>query len=161
MDKLLNLLETNGRATPEELAESLDVPVEEVNEQIKEYEEAGVIRGYKAIINREKLEQKDTPVNALIEVTISPEPDTGFEAVADQIADHPEVHSCYLCSGDYDLLVRVQADDLTEIAEFVASELAPRKFIQGTVSHFLLRTYKEDGVKFDGSLPDQRMSISL
>lgn len=161
MDKLLNLLETNGRATPEELAESLDRPVEDVKEQIKEYEEQGVIRGYKAIINREKLEQKDAPVNALIEVTTSPEPDTGFEAVADQISDHPEVHSCYLCSGDYDLLVRIQADDLQEIAEFVASELAPREFIQGTVSHFLLRTYKEDGVKFDGSLPDQRMSISL
>ncbi|MFB6345164.1 MAG: Lrp/AsnC family transcriptional regulator [bacterium] len=161
MDKLLSLLETNGRATPEELADSLDVSVQEVKEKIKEYEEKGIIRGYKAVINREKLERKDAPVNALIEVTTAPEPDTGFEAVADEISELPEVHSCYLCSGDYDLLVRVQADDMQEIAEFVATELAPRKFIQGTVSHFLLRTYKEDNVKFDGSLPDQRMSISL
>lgn len=161
MDKLLKQLEMNGRATPEELAETLDLSAEEVRQKIKDYEDDGVIRGYKAVINREKLEQKEAPVNALIEVTISPEPDTGFESIAEEISEHPEVHSCYLCSGDYDLLVRVQADDLQEVAEFVETELAPRAYIQGTVSHFLLRTYKEDGQIFNGSVSDSRKSISI
>jgi DNA-binding Lrp family transcriptional regulator len=161
MDKLLKLLETNGRADPEELAEALELTPDEVEDKIEEYESEGIIRGYKAIVNREKLEQKEAPVNALIEVTISPQPDTGFESVADEISAHPEVHSCYLCSGDYDLLVRVQADDLQEVAEFVESELAPRSYIQGTVSHFLLRTYKEDGQIFDGGHSDKRQSITL
>lgn len=161
MDKLLNLLEANGRARPEELAETLDREVSEVEERIREYEEQGVIQGYKAIINRQKLAKKDVPVTALIEVRISPQPDTGFESIAESIYNHPEVEACYLCSGDYDLLVRVRGNDLQEIAEFVATELAPREFIQGTVSHFLLKTYKEDGVLFNGSGPDHRMTISL
>lgn len=161
MDKLLQLLETNGRASYDELAEALDSTPEDVRERIEEYEEQGVIRGYKAVVNREKLEQKETPVNALIEVTISPQPDTGFEAIAEEISNHPEVHSCYLCSGDYDLLVRIQAEDLQDVAEFVETELAPRAYIQGTVSHFLLRTYKEDGQVFDGDTNDHRKSISL
>lgn len=161
MDKLLNLLEENGRATPNELADSLGISVEEVKEQIKEYEDSGVIQGYKAVINRQELSQKDAPVTALIEVKLSPQPDTGFESIAGDIHKHPEVKACYLCSGDYDLLVRVVGDDLQEISEFIATELAPQKFITGTVSHFLLKTYKEDGMAFDESGPDHRMSISL
>lgn len=161
MDKLLNILEVNGRAKPEELAESVDMSVDEVKEKIKEYEEKGIIQGYKAVINRQKMTKKDVPVTALIEVTISPQPDTGFESIAESICEHGEVVSCYLCSGDYDLLVRVRGDDLQDIAEFVATELAPQDYIQGTVSHFLLRTYKEDGVTFSDSAPDHRMSISL
>lgn len=161
MDKLLQLLETNGRASLDELAENLGTSPEKVQKKMDEYEEKGILRGFKAVINRDRLEQKETPVNALIEVTTSPEADTGFETIATEIAEDPEVHSCYLCSGDYDLLVRVQGEDLQEIAQFVESELAPRNYIQGTVTHFLLRTYKEDGQIFDGDLDDSRQSISL
>lgn len=160
MDKLLKLLEVNGRADPAELANNLNITAEEAKRKIKEYEDEGIIRGYRAVVNQNKLEKKERPVTALIEVTISPEPDAGFDSLAEEISEQPEVHSCYLCSGDYDLLVRVQGEDLQEVAEFVETELAPRTYIQGTVSHFLLRTYKEDGQKFDGERSDSRRSIT-
>ncbi len=161
MDRLLTLLEENGRSDPEELADVLDLSADEVREKIREYESEGIIQGYKAVINREKLPEKDSPVTALIEVRISPQPDTGFESVAQSIYGHPEVKACYLCSGDYDLLIRVEGDDLQQIAQFVATELAALETVQGTVSHFLLKTYKEDGIRFDEPTPDHRLSISL
>lgn len=161
MDKLLELLQDNGRATPEELADTLDRDVETVKEQIREYEEQGVIKGYRTVINRDALPESEVPVTALVELTISPEPDAGFESVAHEIASHPRVKSCHLCSGDYDLLVRVESDDLRDVSEFVANELAPNRSINGTVSHFLLKTYKEDGVIFDETVPDNRLSISF
>lgn len=161
MDRLLELLKENGRATPEELSESLDQPVDEVKQEIREYEKNGVIKGYKAIINREELPETTIPVVALVELTISPQPDTGFEAVAREIEKHPQVTDCYLCSGDYDLLVRIESDEMREISDFIARELAPNPNITETVSHFLLKTYKEDRVRFDGEMPDPRLSISL
>lgn len=161
MDKLLKLLRNNGRATPDELAETLDRSVDEVKQQIREYEEQGVIKGYRTVINREELPEDEVPVTALVELTISPEPDSGFESVAHDIARHPRVRSCYLCSGDYDLLVRIESDDMREVSDFVANELAPNRNIQGTVSHFLLKSYKEDDVVLDDSMPDHRLSISL
>lgn len=161
MDELLKLLEEHGRAEPEELANRLNASPDEIRRQIKEYEEQGVIQGYKAIINYEELPEHETPVVGLIELQVSPQPDTGFDSVAREVYAHPEVRACYLCSGDYDLLVKVQGDDLREVAEFVARELAPNPNIQGTVSHFLLKAYKDDGIRFDESTPDQRLSISL
>ncbi len=160
MDKLLELLEVNGRARPEELAKTLDRDVQEVKNQIEKYEKNGVIQGYRTIINREKIQDADVPVVGLIEVSISPQPDSGFDEIAREIYDHPEVTSCYLCSGDYDLLVRVEAKDLQTVAEFVSHELAPNKNVHKTVSHFMLKTYKENGFRFDDPATDHRLSIS-
>ena len=160
MDKLLELLEANGRAQPEELAKSLECSVEEVEEKIEKYEQNGVIQGYRTIINREKIQDSDVPVVGLIEVSISPQPDSGFDEIAREIYDHPEVTSCYLCSGDYDLLVRVEAGDLQRVAEFVSHQLAPNKNVHKTVSHFMLKTYKENGFRFDEPGADHRLSIS-
>ncbi|MGM0380363.1 MAG: Lrp/AsnC family transcriptional regulator [bacterium] len=160
MDKLLKLLEVNGRARPEDLAETLDLSVEEVKNKVKQYEKNGVIQGYRTIINRQKIQDSEVPVVGLIEVTISPQPDTGFDEIAREIYDHPEVTSCHLCSGDYDLLVRVEARDLQSVAEFVSHQLAPNSNVHKTVSHFMLKTYKENGFRFDEPADDHRLSIS-
>ena len=160
MDRLLKLLEKNARAKAEDLAANLDCSPEEIREKIKKYEEQGVIQGYKAIINQEKLPDEDFPVVGLIEVSISPQPDSGFDDIACEIYDHPEVTACYLCSGAYDLLVRVEAEDLSRVAEFVSHVLAPNRNVHKTVSHFMLKTYKEDGVQFGNSGPDHRLTIT-
>ena len=55
MDKLLYLLETNPRLTNAELAVMLGVSEKDVEEQIKLYEQSGVIKGYRAIIDKEKV----------------------------------------------------------------------------------------------------------
>ncbi len=160
MDKLLKLLENNGRARPEDLAANLQCSAEEVEKMIREYEEKGIILGYKAVINPEKAGREDFPVIGLIEVSISPEPDSGFDEIAREIYNHPEVTACHLCSGAYDLLVRVEAEDLSRVAEFVGNVLAPNRNVHKTVSHFMLKTYKTDGFQFDSGGPDHRLNIT-
>ncbi|MCL0098775.1 Lrp/AsnC family transcriptional regulator [Dehalococcoidia bacterium] len=48
-------------------------------------------------------------------------------------------------SGDFDLAVLVRGKTIREVAGFVAQKLAPMESVQGTVTHFLLKRYKEDG----------------
>ncbi len=160
MDKLLELLEENGRLPVKELAAALEMSEEEIREKIQDYEKNGVIKGYRAVINRRNLPEPPDSVTGLIEVDIAPQPDTGFDEIAREIYDHPEVKACYLCSGDYDLLVRIEAENLNEIAEFVSRELAPLKNVHKTESHFMLKTYKEAGVNFEAPSQDRRLSIS-
>ena len=54
MDQLLSLLSTNARLTNAQLAAMLSTTEEAIAAQIAQYEAAGVIRGYKAIIDWEK-----------------------------------------------------------------------------------------------------------
>ncbi|MBN2532316.1 MAG: Lrp/AsnC family transcriptional regulator [Spirochaetales bacterium] len=145
MDEILEILQSNAKADPADIAHQLDIPVEKVCEAIAEYEKRGVIVKYKTIINKEILKNEDEEVTALIEVKVTPQKDKGFDSIAERIYRFPEVLSCYLLSGGYDLFVIVKGPDLRTVSSFVAEKLSPMENINGTVTHFLLKRYKDDG----------------
>ncbi|MDE1921052.1 MAG: Lrp/AsnC ligand binding domain-containing protein [Candidatus Omnitrophica bacterium] len=86
-----------------------------------------------------------TTVRALIEVSITPQKDVGFDSIAERIYSYPQVESCYLVSGGYDLLVVVEGENIHTVADFVAAKLSSMANVRQTATHFLLRKYKEEG----------------
>ena len=99
-------------------------------------------------------------VEAMIQVSVTPQRDMGFDAVARRIYRFEEVKSVYLMSGGYDLLVLVEAKSLKELALFVSSKLSTLEMVTGTQTSFVLKRYKEEGVIFDGSQSDNRLVVS-
>ena len=146
MKEILEILEQNGRATPEQISAMVGKPVGEVKKAIKRAEKDGIILKYKAIINWPKLEEED--VWALIEVRVTPQRGVGFDVIAERVYQFPEVYSAYLVSGTYDLSILVRGKTMQEIASFVAEKLAPLEQVQSVVTHFLLKRYKEYGETF-------------
>jgi DNA-binding Lrp family transcriptional regulator len=146
MKEIFEILEQNARATPEQISTMVDQPVSEVEKIIKRAEKDGTILKYKAIINWPKLGKED--VWALIEVRVTPQRGVGFDAIAERIYQFPEVYSAYLVSGTYDLAILVRGNNMQEIASFVAEKLSPLEQVQSTVTHFLLKRYKESGEIF-------------
>jgi DNA-binding Lrp family transcriptional regulator len=160
MDEILEILEKDARTTPEEIAKMLKKKPQSIKEAIKKYEKEGAILKYKAVINKELVKDTDSEVRALIEVNITPQKDLGFDKVAERIYAFPEVSSCYLISGTYDLLLIVEGKDLHTVARFVAEKLSPMENVKGTVTHFLLKKYKEDGVVLKHKEENKRIAIS-
>lgn len=160
MDEILEILETDARMTPEEIAKVTGRDIKKVKQAIKKYEREGVILKYKAVINKELIKDKDAEVRALIEVNIVPQKDVGFDHIAERIYRFPEVTSCYLVSGTYDLLLVVEGKDIHTVSTFVAEKLAPMENVRGTVTHFLLKKYKEDGVILKHPEENKRIAIS-
>ena len=158
MDELLRILKENALETPENLARMLDMSEADVRERIREYEQAGVIKGYQAVVNRDQLELPT--VSAVIEVKITPERDRGYNHIADRISRFDEVESLYLMSGAYDLLVFVSGNDLQTVAAFVNEKLATIEGVLSTTTHFRLKTYKEQGVLMEQKDSDERLQIS-
>ena len=124
MDMLLTLLNENSRYSNKQLAVMLGITEAEVEEKIKALEENGIIRGYKTVINWEKVDKYDA-VTALIEIRVSPKRETGFDEIASEIVRFSEVESVYLMSGGYDLAVIITAHTFKDIALFVSQKLAP------------------------------------
>ncbi|GAH75095.1 unnamed protein product, partial [marine sediment metagenome] len=114
---------------------------------------------YKTIINWEKLGEEQ--VGALIEVRIAPQRDVGFDAIAERIYRFPQARSVYLLSGTYDLLVLVAGKTMHEVSDFVSQKLAPIEGVQGTVTHFMLKRYKEDGEILEGKEEVKRQPVIL
>jgi len=145
MKDILEILEKDARATPAEIAMMLGTTPKAVSAAIKKMEKDGIILKYKAVVNKEMGRDDDSRVRALIEVRITPQKNLGFESVAERIYKFPEVSSCYLMSGAYDLLVVVEGRNINTVANFVAEKLSPMEHVRGTVTHFILKKYKEDG----------------
>ena len=157
--KILKILEGDARTTPKQIATMTGTPQTEVEKLIKQAEKEHIILKYKTIINWEKAGEEQ--VSALIEVKIAPQRDVGFDAVAERIYRFPQTRSVYLLSGTYDLLVLVSGKTMHEAAAFVSQKLAPIEGVQGTVTHFLLKKYKEDGEILEGKEETKRQPLIL
>ncbi len=147
MDKLLEILSTNSDFSMEELALMLNKPEDEIKAKIKDYRAKGIINGYHATINWEKVE--NAQVTALIELKVTPKPETGFEEIANKIAEYSEVKSVYLMAGAYDLALFVQDATMQDVSSFVSRKLSALDGVISTATYFVLKSYKENGVVFD------------
>jgi DNA-binding Lrp family transcriptional regulator len=159
MKEVLRVLEQDARATVEKISTMTGMSLSEVKKTIKEAEDNRTILKYKAIINWAKLEEEK--VWALIEIKVSPQRDVGFDSIAERIYRFPEARSVYLVSGTYDLAVLVVGKSMQEVASFVSGKLAPLDMVQGTVTHFLLKRYKEDGEILEGGEGIERLPLSF
>jgi DNA-binding Lrp family transcriptional regulator len=161
MEEILEILEKDARTTPEEIAKILKKSVGSVKNGIRKLEKDGVIVKYKTVINKELIKDDLKSVRALIEVRIAPERGHGFDHIAERIYRFPEVASCYLLSGTYDLLLVVEGKDIHEVSSFVSERLATLENVRGTVTHFLLKKYKEDGDMLKRAERNKRIAISF
>jgi len=158
MDPLLKLLEEHALRSPADLGKMLNLPAADVQRRIKQYEDDKVILGYKAVINDDKV---DTDlVKAVIEVKVQPEREGGFDRIATRIAKFDEVNSLFLMSGGYDLLIFVEGHSLRAVAQFVSEKLATLAGVTSTATHFMLKTYKEQGVLMEGGEEFEQLKVS-
>lgn len=159
MKEILRILEKDARLTPHQVAVMTGKPQAEVEKTIAKAEKDHVILRYKTVVDWEKLGEE--LVWALVEVKVTPQRDVGFDSIAARIYRFPEARSVYLVSGGFDLSVIVEGKTMREVASFISEKLAPIEGVQGTVTHFLLKRYKEDGQVFaDGGDEHRRLPVS-
>jgi DNA-binding Lrp family transcriptional regulator len=157
MKEIFRILEQDARKTPQQIATMTGIPLAQVKKAIKKAEGNRTILKYKTMVNWDKLGEEQ--VWALVEVKVLPQRDVGFDAIAERIYRFPEARSVYLISGTYDLAVQVAGKTMQQVASFISEKLAPLESVQGTVTHFLLKRYKEDGEILEGEEGPKRVPI--
>ena len=156
---ILKILENDAHATTKQISTMTGTSSDKVAKVIKQAEKDRTILKYKTIINWEKVGNEQ--VWALIEVKITPQRDVGFDSIAERIYRFPQARTVYLISGTYDLLVLIAGKTMHEVADFVAQKLAPIEGVQGTITHFVLKRYKEDGEILEGKEEVKRQTVTL
>ena len=157
MNDLLTLLSENARLTAAQLAVMLNKTEAEVAAAVKSYEESGVIKGYKALIDWDKAGIEK--VTALIEVRVTPQRGMGFDKVAERIYNYPEVNSVYLISGGFDFMVTIEGKTLREVSQFVSDKLSPLDSVLSTKTNFILKKYKDHGTVMAEQPKDERIEM--
>jgi len=147
MNPVIKLLLEGGSLSTAQMAQVLNLTEAEVARQLDQLKKDRILLGWRPVLN---LADEDAgTVRAVIEVRITPERGGGFNRLAERISKFSEVESCYLMSGGYDLLVFVGGSSLQKVAAFVSEKLSTLEGVLSTATHFLLRSYKEQGFLMD------------
>ncbi len=157
-EQILRLLENDSRLTAGDIAAALGVSEEAAAAEIARMEAESLICGYHTLINWEKAGTGD--VTALVELRVTPQGGDGYNTIAREICEYPQVETLYLMSGAYDFLVTVKGGSLREISLFISDKLASISEVQSTTTHFILTKYKELGVSMTMKKVDGRMVIT-
>ena len=159
MSQVLQLLLEGDRLSTDQMAEVLGMSSEEVDRELERLKTEKILLGWRPVLNPEHADQD--LVRAVIEVKISPEREGGFDRQALRISRFDEVDSCHLMSGGYDLFVVVKGGTLHQVAAFVSERLATIGGVLSTATHFMLRSYKEQGhLLVDGNVDAVRPAVS-
>ena len=155
--RLLKVLENDPSISVRDLADILNETENNVLEVKRRLEKEKVICGYHTVINWDKTNHDK--VQAIIEVSAKPERDKGYDNVAMRIARYPEVKSLYLMSGKSEFIVMIDGKSMREIADFVGQKLAPIEGVTQTVTCFVLKQYKIEGVVMDEKTFEDKRQI--
>ena len=157
-EDILDVLRENARYSAADIARQLGLETEAVADTIEQLEDEGVIRGYRAVVDRSTLEEE--PVRASVELNVTLDRETSYDDIASRLARFPMVESLYLVSGDYDFMMEVEGESMREVSQFISDKVAPVPEITQTVTHYVMDSYKEQGITMGDGHDDDRLSIS-
>ena len=137
--KLISLLQENGRLTNAELAEATGISVSSCHRRVKQLEDAGVITGYAAVVDRAKL---GLQILAYVFVKLEGHSDELLEEFIARVKRIDEVVSCHAISGGGDYILKIVAADMDAYANVALKEIALLPGIKDSESNFVLATLK-------------------
>ncbi|AKO96028.1 MAG: Lrp/AsnC family transcriptional regulator [Marinovum algicola] len=135
--KIVQALQRDGRQRLADLSETVGLSATPLARRIARLEESGVITGYSARVDQEKL---GLPLNAFIFVELEHQSRDAVAAFETALRRFDEVMECYLMTGTRDVLIRVVARDLAAFDRFLEDGLMQVPGIRNMRSSFALRT---------------------
>ena len=143
---ILQLIQENSKLTANQIAKKVNAPITTVFAKIKRMEELGIIKQYRAIISPEKF---DLGTAAFILAAVSyttTKPDGSLISqrdVAEEIARFPQVQEVHIITGDWDLLVKLRAENVDAVGKFVVDNLRLIRGLEKTLTCMVFETVKE------------------
>lgn len=132
--RILSLLMRNGKIPVRKIAEILGLGESTVHVRLRKLEEIGVLRGYSAVIDTEKLGLR---IKALLQVDVDP---SHIEYIAKELAKNPHVMGIYSSTGEFNLMAIIISYDPSTILE-VLETLTEMEGVRKTNVTYLLKNF--------------------
>jgi Lrp/AsnC family leucine-responsive transcriptional regulator len=142
---ILGFIQRDCKLTAREIARRIGSPITTVFAKTKRMEELGIIKGYKAIVDSDKLDYGTTAfiLASVTYGTRNSEKQVSQRDIAKQIAKFPEVQEVHIITGDWDLLIKLKGKDIDTIGKTVIDNLRLVQGIEKTLTCMVFETCKE------------------
>ncbi|BDX18674.1 transcriptional regulator [Halopseudomonas aestusnigri] len=137
--RILDALQRNAKLSNVQLAEEVGLSPSPCLRRVRLLEEAGVIRGYHAELDRSK---SGLGLTVFVGVKVERHHDASANAFRPAVIDLPEVISCHVVSGESDFLLQVVLPDLASYEDFLFSTLLKLPGVSDIRSNFAISTVK-------------------
>ena len=135
--RILGILQTEGKLANSELAERVCLSPTPCLRRVKRLEQSGVILGYRAELDRGKI---GLGLTVLVDVKVDGPRSENSALIQDAFRCMPEVLSCHLVSGEFDLMLEVAVPDLAAYERFLLGTLMQMHLFKDIRSHVVIRT---------------------
>jgi Lrp/AsnC family leucine-responsive transcriptional regulator len=139
--KILRTLARQGRLTNAELAEKVGLSPSPCWTRVKRLEQAGVIRGYAALLDQAALGLPDT---VFIEVMMERHDEAQLRRFEEAVADIPEILECHLVTGEYDYVIKAAVGGTIGYERLLRDRLYRLPGVRHTRTSFALRCLKRE-----------------
>ncbi len=141
--KILRELQDNGRITNVELSQRVGISAPPCLRRVKRLEEAGLIRGYRALLNAKALGR---PVVAFCLVGLHHQSDPLLKAFAEKADGWPLVRRAWMVSGESDFLLHCVAPDLQTLQNFIIEDVTAAENVDTVRTALTIRQTKDEGL---------------
>ena len=141
--KIIAALQADGKVTVNELAEKVGLSASPCARRVRMLEQAGVIKGYAAIIDQKKV---GLPISAFASIELERQREDALERFSKAVARWPEVVDCYLMTGQRDYLLRIVVRDLEAYEHFLNDKLTRLDGVASIETSFALKQVKRSEV---------------
>lgn len=139
---ILALLQEDARLTSNELSQRVNLSPSQCSRRRQRLEEEGLIRGYRAVLDRDRL---GFSLVSVISVTLATHNRDNARRFAHLLAGLPEVQEAHALTGEMDYFLKVVTPDLRSLSDFVNNILLPHESVQHVKTAIVLETLKETG----------------
>lgn len=140
---ILRELATEGRMAVTELARRIGLSKTPTQARVKRLEEAGVIAGYRAVLNPIRLGLAHV---AFVEVRLSDTREAALQAFNRAVRAVAEIEECHMMASRFDYLLKVRTGDITEYRRVLGERISALPHVASTSTFVVMEAVKETGL---------------
>ncbi len=134
---ILRILQSEGRLSNAELADRVGLSPTPCLRRVRRMEQEGIILGYRAELDRSRI---GLGLTVLVDMKVDGNRGENLARIQERLKTMPEVLSCHLVAGEFDLMLEVTVPELAAYERFLLDNLMQLQMIKDIRSHVVIRT---------------------
>jgi Lrp/AsnC family leucine-responsive transcriptional regulator len=137
---ILAALAADGRLSMSELAAKVGLSKTPVQARVRKLEKEGFIRGYAAVIDRERMGEGHV---AFVQVKLSDTRSAALEAFNKAVQAVPEVEQCHMMASSFDYLLKIRTTDISAYRRVLGERISALPHVSQTSTFVAMETVKD------------------
>ncbi|MBU0582440.1 MAG: Lrp/AsnC ligand binding domain-containing protein [Alphaproteobacteria bacterium] len=137
---IIAALARDGRLSMAELASTVGLSKTPVQARVKRLERDGIIRGYSAVVDREKMGEGHV---AFVQVTLSDTRSAALDAFNRAVLSVGEIEQCHMIAASFDYLLKVRTTDIAAYRRVLGERISALPHVAQTSTFVAMETVKD------------------